>query len=70
MPMKSITKIQYEKLKETIKKMKDELIALKAESPEEMWQKDLNDLKVSLKKEKLIWSITLCFIVLLFLFVQ
>ena len=54
MPMKSITKTQYEKLKETIKKMKDELIALKAESPEEMWQKDLNELKASLKKEKLI----------------
>ena len=54
MPMRSITKSQYEKLKETIKKMKEELLALKAESPEEMWQKDLNELKTSLKKEKLI----------------
>ena len=54
MPMKSITKVQYEKLKENIKKMKEELLALKAESPEQMWQNDLNDLKIVLKKEKLI----------------
>ena len=54
MPMKSITKVQYEKLKENIKKMKDDLIALKAETPEQMWQSDLNELKVSLKKENII----------------
>lgn len=54
MPMRSITKVQYEKLKENIKSMKEELIKLKAESPEQMWQNDLNELKSKLKKEGVI----------------
>lgn len=50
MPMKSITKVQYEKLKETIKSLKEELMELKKKSEEDLWQTDLNELKVVLKK--------------------
>ena len=52
MPMKSITKVHYEKLKEAIKAMKDELINLKNKKIEDMWLDDLSELKVALKKNK------------------
>jgi DNA topoisomerase-2 len=50
MPMKSITKANYEKLKTNIKEMKDELTNLKNITNIEMWKNDLNDLKKALKK--------------------
>ena len=54
MPMKSITKVQYEKLKETIKALKEELTILKNKTIETLWLEDLIDLKSSLKKAGLI----------------
>lgn len=54
MPMRSITKSNYEKLKETIKNLKNELIDLKKETIEDLWIKDLTELKASLKKEGLL----------------
>lgn len=54
MPMKSITKVQYEKLKETIKALKEELTILKNKTIETLWLEDLTDLKSSLKKAGLI----------------
>ena len=50
MPMKSITKTNYEKLKANIKEMKEELNQLKSITNIEMWKNDLNDLKKALKK--------------------
>ena len=41
MPMKSITKAQYEKLKAEIKSMKDELLKLKETDIKDMWKEDL-----------------------------
>ena len=50
MPMKSITKTMYEKLKDTIKNLKDELTELKSKSEEQLWLEDLAELKIALKK--------------------
>ena len=52
MPMKSITKTHYEKLKENIKSLKNELTELKNKKIEDIWLDDLNDLKNALKKNK------------------
>lgn len=49
MPMKSITKVAYEKLKEQIKQLKDELNNLKAASPENLWLDDLKEIKTIFK---------------------
>lgn len=51
MPMKSITKTHYEKLKNNLKVMKDELKSLKEITNVEMWQNDLNELKKAIKYE-------------------
>ena len=45
MPMHSITKEKYIKLKETIKELKNKLTEIKNISIEEMWLNDLNQLK-------------------------
>ena len=50
MPMKSITKNMYEKLKETIKNLKEELTELKNKTEEQLWLEDLAELKAALKK--------------------
>ena len=50
MPMRSITKTQYEKLKNEIKSMKEELTKLKETSNIDMWKDDLKLLKKALIK--------------------
>lgn len=45
MPLSSITKEKYEKLKEMIKQLNDELNSLKKETIEEMWKKELDKIK-------------------------
>lgn len=45
MPLSSITKEKYEKLKENIKELNNQLNILKKETVEEMWKKDLDKLK-------------------------
>jgi DNA topoisomerase-2 len=45
MPLSSITKEKYEKLKESIKELNAQLNALKKETIEDMWKKDLEKLK-------------------------
>ena len=48
--MRSITKTQYEKLKNEIKLMKEELTKLKETSNIDMWKDDLKLLKKALIK--------------------
>ena len=48
--MRSITKTQYEKLKNEIKSMKEELTKLKETSNIDMWKDDLKLLKKALIK--------------------
>ena len=45
MPLSSITKEKYEKLKELIKQLNNELNSLKKETIEEMWKKELDKIK-------------------------
>lgn len=45
MPLSSITKEKYEKLKELIKELNEQLNSLKKETIEEMWKKELDKLK-------------------------
>ena len=45
MPLSSITKEKYNKLKEQIKELNNQLNTLKKETIEEMWKKDLSKLK-------------------------
>ena len=49
MPMRIITKTHYEKLKEDIKLLKEELNNLKNTSNKDLWREDLNNLKKVLK---------------------
>ena len=46
MPLSSITKEKYNKLKESIKELKDTIVALKKETIEEMWKKDLKKINI------------------------
>ena len=48
MPIRSMTKEKLEQLKDLLKKLKDQLNEIKSVTPEEIWKKDLEELKKAL----------------------